>query len=232
MKAPELTALDFITRLGFAALLGIAIGFERQWRQRSAGLHTSSLVSIGAALFAQLDLILGSGDTTRIVAGVVTGVGFIAGGVILRGGGGITGLNTAATMWATAAIGALAGFGLWTQAAAGALAVVMLNLLLQPIAAAIDVRAKKHQSAAMVYQIAVRCDAEHQADVTAAILDSVSNSAMSLQSLTRKRSEASNVDINAEIASSGGDVSRIEALSERLIKTPGVERTDWSGAES
>lgn len=143
MKHVDITSLDFLTRLGIAALLGIAIGFERQWRQRAAGLHTSSLVSIGAALFALLDLSLAAGDTTRIVAGVVTGVGFIAGGVILRSGLNVTGLNTAATIWATAAVGALSGFGLWLQAVAGAVAIILLNLLLQPLANAIDARAHR-----------------------------------------------------------------------------------------
>jgi putative Mg2+ transporter-C (MgtC) family protein len=126
-----------------AALLGVAIGFERQWRQRAVGLHTSSLVAIGAALFALLDLTIGAGDTTRIVAGVVTGVGFIAGGVIFRTGLNVTGLNTAATIWATAAVGALAGFGFWKEATAGAVAIILLNVLLTPLADAINVRSKE-----------------------------------------------------------------------------------------
>ena len=83
---------------------------------------------------------LNAGDTTRIVAGVVTGVGFIAGGVIFREGVNVTGLNTAATIWSTAAVGALAGFGLWREATAGAIAILLLNLLLQPLADAIDAR--------------------------------------------------------------------------------------------
>jgi putative Mg2+ transporter-C (MgtC) family protein len=136
----------FLTRLGIAALLGIAIGFERQWRQRAAGLHTSSLVSIGAALFALLDGVLGAGDTTRIVAGVVTGVGFLAGGVILRSGANVSGLNTAATIWATAAVGALAGFGFFREASAGAFGIIFLNLTLQPLANFIDSRTKLRQS--------------------------------------------------------------------------------------
>ena len=135
-----MTIPDFLARLGVAALLGIAIGFERQWRQRAAGLHTSSLVAIGSALFALLDLTLKAGDTTRIVAGIVTGVGFIAGGVIFRSGFNVTGLNTAATIWATAAVGALAGFGLWQQATAAGIAIILLNVVLQPLANAIDAR--------------------------------------------------------------------------------------------
>ncbi len=140
MKTGDLTTLEFLARLGVAALLGIAIGFERQWRQRATGLHTSSLVAIGAALFALLDSTIGAGDTTRIVAGIVTGVGFIAGGVILRSGANITGLNSAATIWATAAVGALAGFGFWAEAAAGAVAIIFINLVLQPLSDAIDAK--------------------------------------------------------------------------------------------
>lgn len=143
MQPAGLTLATFAARLGVAALCGIAIGFERQWRQRATGLHTSSLVAIGAALFALLDGTLSAGDTTRIVAGVVTGVGFIAGGVILRSGVNVTGLNTAATIWATAAVGALAGFGFWPQAAIGAAAIIILNLLLQPLADAIDARSQE-----------------------------------------------------------------------------------------
>ena len=143
MKDAQLSAVDFLVRLAVAALLGLVIGFERQWRQRAAGLHTSSLVAIGSSLFALLDATLGPGDTTRIVAGIVTGVGFIAGGSILRSGLTVTGLNTAATMWATAAVGALAGFGLFRQATAGMVAIVLLNLVLQPLAEAIDTQTQQ-----------------------------------------------------------------------------------------
>ncbi|HTC30582.1 MAG TPA: MgtC/SapB family protein [Candidatus Acidoferrum sp.] len=140
MKSPQVTAWDFVFRLAIAAVLGLVIGFERQWRQRSIGLHTSSLVSIGAAMFALLDDTLDAGDTTRIAAGIVTGVGFIAGGAILRSGITVTGLTTAATMWATAAVGALAGFGFWRQALAGAVCIVLFNVVLQPLAMSIDKR--------------------------------------------------------------------------------------------
>ncbi|MGA7570906.1 MAG: MgtC/SapB family protein [Candidatus Aquilonibacter sp.] len=143
MKPEELTAVDFFVRLGVAALLGIAIGFERQWRQRAAGLHTSSLVAIGSAMFALLDETLNAGDTTRIVAGIVTGVGFIAGGAILRSGANVTGLNTAATMWATSAVGALSAFGYFRQAAAGAAAIIILNLAVEPLIRAVDTRVQR-----------------------------------------------------------------------------------------
>jgi putative Mg2+ transporter-C (MgtC) family protein len=94
-----------------------------------------------------LDQTLGATDTTRIVAGIVTGVGFIAGGAILRSGLTVTGLNTAATMWATAAVGALAGFGFWHQAGAAAIAIIAMNLLMQPLSDAIDRRTQHRHRA-------------------------------------------------------------------------------------
>lgn len=227
MKITEITVLEFLTRLGFAALLGIAIGFERQWRQRAAGLHTSSLVAVGAALFALLDTTLNAGDTTRIVAGVVTGVGFIAGGVILRSGLNITGLNTAATIWATAAVGALAGFGLRWEAGAAAATVILLNLLLQPFADAINARARGLQAGEVVYSLTVLCKAESQAAIGDAILQTISGSALTLQSLTRHHAEDDRIKVEAEIFSAKPDDGRIDGLSTRLLSLSGIERTDW-----
>jgi putative Mg2+ transporter-C (MgtC) family protein len=141
----DLTAAVFLTRLAVGAFLGIAIGFERQWRQRAAGLHTSGLVAIGATLFALLDTFVSAGDTTRVLAGIVTGVGFIAGGVILRDGANVSGLNTAATIWATAAVGALAGMGLYWHATASAV-IVVINLTTQPLAQWVDARSASQKN--------------------------------------------------------------------------------------
>src|SRR5262245_28054278 len=100
----------FLLHAGAAALMGTAIGLERQWGQHSAGLRTNALVAFGAALFVSLPGLLGGTPTASHLAGqVVTGVGFLGGGVILREGLTIRGLNTAATLWCSAAVGALAG---------------------------------------------------------------------------------------------------------------------------
>lgn len=129
MSAAPLAQGLFLERLAVATALGLAIGFERQWRQRTAGLHTITLVAVGAALFTALPELLGSSDIMRVAAQVVTGVGFLAGGVILREGFNVKGLVTAATLWSTAAVGALAGTGLEFQAMVGAAVIFMVNLL-------------------------------------------------------------------------------------------------------
>ena len=98
--------------LAVAMLLGAGIGFERQWRQRMAGLRTNTLVAIGAASFVVFaSLIPGDGSPTRVAAQVVSGIGFLGAGIIFREGMQVTGLNTAATLWCSAAIGLLAGSG-------------------------------------------------------------------------------------------------------------------------
>src|SRR6202035_5017126 len=118
----------FATRASVALVLGAAVGLERQWRQRTAGLRTNALVALGAALF-ELFAVLLSGARgvapTRIAAYVVSGIGFLGAGVILRDGIHVRGINTAATIWCSAAVGVLAGAGYVLEAALGAVLVVV-----------------------------------------------------------------------------------------------------------
>ena len=98
-----------IARLALALLLGGAIGFERRWHGHAAGPHTNALVAFGAALFIMMGRELGPDATGRVEAQIATGIGFLAAGVILRDGLRVRGLNTAATIWCVAAIGAFTG---------------------------------------------------------------------------------------------------------------------------
>jgi len=108
-----LQLLDFFLRLGTALLLGAVIGLERQWRQRMAGTRTNALVAAGASAFVMCGFMLR--DTSRseaqIVSYVVSGVGFLGAGVIFEDAGGVRGLNTAATIWCSAAVGAISSLG-------------------------------------------------------------------------------------------------------------------------
>src|ERR1700736_4047505 len=111
---------EIALRLGTALLMGAVIGFERQWRQRMAGLRTNALVSIGAAGFVVFStMVSGDNSPTRVAAQIVSGIGFLGAGVILREGINIRGLNTAATLWCSAMVGTFAGAG---QLTAGVLA--------------------------------------------------------------------------------------------------------------
>jgi putative Mg2+ transporter-C (MgtC) family protein len=124
----------FTARIVVAFLLGIAIGIERQWRQRMAGLRTNALVAVGASLFVSISALVGPDiNQTQIAAYIVSGIGFLAGAVIFKEGYNVSGLNTAATMWATAAVGTLCGMGYLPEAAIGAVMVLACNVLLRPI---------------------------------------------------------------------------------------------------
>jgi putative Mg2+ transporter-C (MgtC) family protein len=133
---PEIGAfLEVVTRIGIAFALGAAIGFERQYRQRAAGLRTNTLVAVGAAVFVYLGDRLGGGPTAaHITAYVVSGVGFLGAGAILKDGASVSGLTTAATLWGAAAVGACAGAGMITEALVAAGAVLGANTTLRTTA--------------------------------------------------------------------------------------------------
>ncbi len=118
---------DILLRLFLALLFGGAIGFERRWRGHVAGPHTDGMVAFGAALFVIAGLELGGDGAARVLAQVATGIGFLAGGVILRDGLRIRGLNTAATVWCVAAVGCLIGFGRLMLAAETTVLVIIGN---------------------------------------------------------------------------------------------------------
>ncbi len=131
--------LNSVLSLFCAFVLGTLIGAERQYRQRTAGLRTNVLVAVGAAAFTDLGMRIGHADgAIRIVAYVVSGVGFLGAGVIMKEGMNVRGLNTAATLWCSAAVGALSGVDLAAEAALVTVAVLAGNTLLRPLVNAIN----------------------------------------------------------------------------------------------
>ncbi|ESK41197.1 MgtC/SapB family protein [Acinetobacter nectaris] len=124
-----------------AFVLGGLIGFERQYRQRTAGLRTNVLVCLGAAAFVDTAMLLDNGSgAVRVISYVVSGIGFLGAGVIMREGGNIQGLNTAATLWCSAAIGAAAGSDLILESIIVTLFILAANTLLRPIVHFMDRR--------------------------------------------------------------------------------------------
>jgi putative Mg2+ transporter-C (MgtC) family protein len=142
-----------------AAGLGAAIGFERQWRQRLAGLRTNTLVALGAATFILFGRLAGDTDSAaRVGAQVVSGIGFLGAGVIFKEGLNVRGLNTAATLWCSAAVGLLAGIGFIGYAALCATLVVGSNVLLRPLVRAINRQPMDDTEVDRTYVAYVVCD--------------------------------------------------------------------------
>jgi putative Mg2+ transporter-C (MgtC) family protein len=129
-----LTWTTFTIRLLIGFFLAVGIGIERQWLKKRAVLKTNVLVTLGSAMFTMLSIMTpGDASPTRIAAQIVSGVGFLGGGVILREGASVKGTNTAATIWCAAAIGSLVGSGFLVPAYLSTLAVIGANLLSKPL---------------------------------------------------------------------------------------------------
>jgi putative Mg2+ transporter-C (MgtC) family protein len=134
---------DLAWRLLLAAGLGAAVGLEREYRQKPAGLRTNILIALGSALFTILSAAMGheSGTADRIAAQIVTGIGFLGGGAILRSGNTVHGMTTAATIWVNAAIGVAAGMGQYALATVTTVITLVVLGVLPPIEAYFERRA-------------------------------------------------------------------------------------------
>lgn len=224
-----MSVLEIAIRIIAAVLLGAAIGLERQWRQRGAGLRTNALVSTGASAFVTLSALMpGESSPTRVAAQVVSGIGFLGAGVILREGLNIRGMNTAATLWCSAAVGALAGSGFWAAAAITTAVVVMTNTALRPLGPLIE----RHQAAGteleVSYQVIVTCHDRDEPHLRTLLLQEVTMDALMLKSLRSENIAGSNnVRVEAELMTDGRQDRRIEQIASRLSVEPRVTSITW-----
>jgi putative Mg2+ transporter-C (MgtC) family protein len=133
---------DLLARLLLAAGLGAAIGLEREFRRKPAGLRTNILIALGSALFTILSLQIAAagGTPDRIAAQIVTGIGFLGAGAIMRSGESVHGMTTAATIWVNAAIGMAAGAGEFGTAASATLVTLIVLVILPPVETYFDNR--------------------------------------------------------------------------------------------
>ena len=127
--------LEFAFRIFVALLAGSIIGFERQWHHKSAGLRTITLVAIGSAAYVLISILVtqSTGDITRIISQVVTGIGFLCAGVIFKEGINVHGLTTAVTIWCSSAVGCLAGAGYYPETLITTGLIIGVNLILKPV---------------------------------------------------------------------------------------------------
>ncbi len=167
--------LTFTAGIGTAFTLGAIVGAERELRHHhEAGLRTNALVAGGAALFVSLaQLVDNEGSPTRVAGQVVSGIGFLAGGVIIRDGMSIQGLTTAATLWCCAAIGVLAGSGFLIPAVIGTGAVLTLHVLMRPARMRLQAWMKARTRAETSYHLRVVCEVGREPAVRAKMLDAV-----------------------------------------------------------
>ncbi|MEV5283442.1 MgtC/SapB family protein [Streptomyces sp. NPDC006692] len=224
----DLTTFDFAVRLAVGVGCGALIGVERQWRARMAGLRTNALVAAGATLFVLYSEAVGdAGSPTRVASYVVSGIGFLGGGVILRDGASVRGLNTAATLWCSAAVGVLAASGRLELALIGTFAVLAVHLTLRPAGRLID-RVPQHDPDTEGVRATVHlvCDRSEDAHIRALLLQSLTGSGLTPTGL-RVRREDDTTELRAVVAVGGDPARALEQLIARLSLEPGIHDLHW-----
>lgn len=224
---------DLFIRILAGAAFGIAIGLERQYRARTAGLRTNALVALGAALFVIMGAYSfgGAGDPTRVAAQIVSGIGFLGAGVIMKQGASISGLNTAATLWASAAVGAMAGAGMIPIAAFGTGAIIAANVLLRPVARMLDRRptiAGVDEETEAEYTFEVRALREHEVETRAVVFAAVHRETLTVQSISATDLPDDIVVITAVATSRIRDDHEAELAVAAIVPIPEVIGVRWS----
>ncbi|MDB6065467.1 MAG: hypothetical protein JWR26_1675 [Pedosphaera sp.] len=220
---------DFLSRLGLAMVCGLIIGVERQWRQRSAGLRTYTLVSAGSSLFVLIACLTpGDSSPTRIAFQIVTGVGFLGAGVIMRSGLSVRGLNTAATIWCSSAVGTLAGSGFVGPAVIGAFAVLAINLCLQPFVAMINRQPVDPSEQEVKYSLQLTCSGTEHTGIRTLLVQLVGVASLVLHEVESVHlPEAHQTRIKAVFSSADRQDAQVEQMATRLCLEKSVVGLNW-----
>src|SRR5690625_2577028 len=223
-----LSVADFALRLAVGLGCGALIGLERQRRARMAGLRTNALVAAGATLFVLYSVAADDTSGTRVASYVVSGVGFLGGGVILREGFNVRGLNTAATLWCSAAVGVLAAAGNLLFAVIGTGAVVGTHLVLRPLGRLIDrdqhIEEDEPQSP---YKVQVSCRPKSEKYLRAQIVQHTAGNDLMLRGIHTGRTTDDTISLTASMLSDSRAAERLERLVGELSLQPGVYAVQW-----
>jgi len=220
--------LDTLVSLTTAFVLGSAIGLERQMRQRTAGLRTNALVAVGSAVFVDMaNRLAGHEGAVHVVAYVVSGIGFLGAGAIMKEGASVTGLNTAATLWGSAAVGACAGADLVAEALVAALFVLASNTLLRPVVNRINRRPVNEGAAEATYRVHVVSAMEDQVDVRERMVDLLEQAKYPAREVDQQAFGQGEAEIRAVLFATAVDSMELDLVVARLESLPGVTQAFW-----
>ncbi|NVO16267.1 MAG: MgtC/SapB family protein [Rhodoplanes sp.] len=221
--------LDTLISLTTAFVLGTAIGAERQWRQRTAGLRTAALVAVGAAAFVDIGMRLnGNASAVQVLAYVVSGVGFLGAGVIMKEGLNIRGLNTAATLWGSAAAGGAAGADLIGEAVTIAAFVLIANTALRPLVDLINRQPLDEATTEATYDIRVNVSADEMPVVRTALLDQLEAKSYAVRQTAVQEQAEEALELAVTLAGSTARAADLDAIVKTIEALPGVEHASWA----
>jgi putative Mg2+ transporter-C (MgtC) family protein len=212
-----------------AFLLGTLIGLERQWRQRTAGLRTNVLVAVGAAAFVDLGLRVGAADgAVRVIAYVVSGIGFLGAGVIMKEGAQVRGLNTAATLWASAAVGCFAGGRLLPEAVLVATLIIAANTLLRPLVDFVNRRPLATTGTEALYRVHLICRPEAVMQGRDLLFDELERLHYPVREIEMLSEASTSVELAAILVPTTANTDDLDAIAEHLARHAGVINATWT----
>ena len=219
---------DTLVSLTGAFVFGAVIGAERQYRLRTAGLRTNVLVAVGAAAFVDLAMRLAAADgAVRVIAYVVSGIGFLGAGVIMKEGTNVRGINTAATLWASAAVGCCAGADMLAQAAALTCFVLAGNTLLRPLVNAINRTPLDERSTEATYFVKLLIDAGASAALRDEVVERLEVAQYPVAEVETLARGADLQEIVATLVSTAVDAGELDGVVAALATNPGVRHATW-----
>jgi putative Mg2+ transporter-C (MgtC) family protein len=220
--------LDTLVSLASAFVLGTLIGAERQYRQRTAGLRTNVLVAVGAAAFVDLAMRLSGNDgAVRVIAYVVSGIGFLGAGVIMKQGMDVRGLNTAATLWASAAVGSCAGADMVAQAALLTVFILAGNTLLRPLVNAINRIPLDEQAIEATYEFKLAVTPEALPDMRDQLVERLERANYPVADVDVVEHGDDLLEIVATLVSTTIDPKDLDLVVTDLERQPGVRHATW-----
>jgi len=216
---------DFIIRIGASVLFGFLIGFERQLTGHPAGIRTNALVSLGSSIFVIFSLIMETNDQTRVAGQIVTGVGFLCSGIIFKDGVSVRGLNTAATIWCTAAIGVLTSSGYILYALLATALLITVNVIFRPISNKIN---PIFDETGKCYQIMAVCDEDKRMLIRSIIMNHISSLRLILIDLESRDIEGGKSKVIAKMNIYGNHRDEIaETLINKIRGEEHVTSVGW-----
>ena len=222
-----MTYIDFLVRISLSLILGFLIGLERQLTGHSAGIRINVLICMGTSFFTLFPMLYGSDQVFRVGSSIISGIGFLCSGVIFKDSASVRGMNTAATLWCTAAVGILASTGMFIPAISAAAILIVSNLILRPLVRKINPITTGDESEKQ-YRLSVICQEDMEQEIRLLLINSNSCKTLFLNNLKSGDVIGDKVEIVAEYCSVGKPKNHVlESITSRILTFQKVISAGW-----
>ena len=212
-----------------AFVFGTLIGAERQYRQRGAGVRTNALVALGAAAFVDIaQRLAGDVDSLRVIAYVVSGVGFLGAGAIIKDGMNVRGLNTAATLWCSAAVGAGTGSDMLAESVLLTFFIIAGNTVLRSVTRAIDALTRKRAGIETRYNLRVQVHPNAARGVSTYLRKMLEDAEYAIVKWAIKEDTSDTTTLSLSLLVPSKDETTLDTLTNTLLESPDIAEASWT----